>query len=124
MKSFITYTSIIEALTGLGLLLFPVPLIALLFGSPLDGDSGKIVAWIAGAAILSFALLCFYLRNDPSIRKAVTAMLIYNLLLSLIFLYGLLNHKLSGPGAYLVFIFHSIQTILSVVVIQKRVKLS
>lgn len=64
MKSFLTYSAIIESLTGIGLLFFPIPLISLLFGSPLDGESGKIVAWIAGAAILSFAILCYFIRDD------------------------------------------------------------
>ncbi len=70
MKLFIAYTSVIEALTGIGLLLFPVPLISFLFGSPLTGTDGKIVAWIAGAAILSLSLLTWFLRADSGLIKS------------------------------------------------------
>jgi hypothetical protein len=120
MKLFLTYTSILEALTGIGLLLFPVPLISFLFGSPLTGSNGKIVSLIAGAAILSLALLSYLLRNDPSSRKAATILLFYNLLLSIIFLYGILSHELTGPGAWLVLIFHSFQTVICVALLRKK----
>jgi hypothetical protein len=95
MKLFIAYTSVIEVLTGIGLLLFPVPLISFLFGSPLTGTNGKILAWIGGAAILSLALLCWFLRGDAGRSKVVRALMIYNLLLTFIFLYGILNHVLN-----------------------------
>jgi hypothetical protein len=120
MKFFLTYTSILEALTGICLLLFPVPLISLLFGSPLTGSNGKIVSLIAGAAILSLALLSYLLRNDSSSKKAVAILLFYNLLLSIIFIYGILSQDLSGLGAWLVFIFHSFQTIMCFTLIQKK----
>ena len=120
MKLFIAYTSVIEALTGIGLLLFPVPLISFLFGSPLTGSDGKIVAWIAGAAILSLSLLTWFLKADSGISKAGKTLLIYNLLLSLVFLYGILKHILTGPGAWLALSFHIFQTIISIILLQKK----
>jgi O-antigen/teichoic acid export membrane protein len=120
MKAFLVYTSIIEALTGLGLLLIPVPLISFLFGSPLTGQDGKIVSMIAGAAILSLALLCYLLREESTAQKAISILLVYNLLLSLIFLYGIISRALTGPGCWLVLIFHSFQTIVSLSVLRKK----
>jgi len=120
MKLFIAYTSVIEALTGIGLLLFPVPLVSFLFGSPLTGPDGKIVAWIGGAAILSLSLLTWFLRVDAGISKAVKAMLIYNVLVALIFLFGILKHSLTGPGAWLALTFHFFQTIISLILLQKK----
>ena len=120
MKLFVAYTSVIEALTGIGLLLFPVPLISFLFGSPLTEANGKIIALIGGAAILSLALLSWFLRDDPGLLKPVKALLIYNLLLTLIFLYGILNQVLTGAGPWLVLSFHFLQTIVSILLLQKK----
>jgi hypothetical protein len=120
MKTFLTYTSIIEIFTGLGLLCMPVPIIGLLFGSPLNGEDGVIVSRIAGTAILAFAGLCYFLKTDGSAWRVTTALLLYNFLLSLIFGYGIGMHQLMGGGAWLVLLFHSFQTFTAIYILQKK----
>ena len=52
-KFFFTYTGIIEALTGLGLLMVPAKVARLLLGAELRGSLEIILAMVAGAAILT-----------------------------------------------------------------------
>jgi hypothetical protein len=120
IKVFLTYTSIIEALTGIALIAFPTRVVLLLFESPLNGTGGIILTMIAGAAIFSLALGCWLLRESAAAPTMVKVLLCYNFVLTAIVLYGACCYKLKGPGLWLIAWFHFIQIPKSIKLIQKK----
>ena len=74
MKKLLTITAIIEAATGLGLLVAPAVLARLLLGGTLDTPAALTVARVAGAALLSLGVACWLARDDG--RALVIAMLL------------------------------------------------
>jgi hypothetical protein len=72
-------TALAETATGLMLLVTPQRLIALLLGASLDEPAARVVARIAGAALLSLGCACWLARKDgPTHAVLVAAMLLYN----------------------------------------------
>ena len=58
MKKLLTMTAIIEAATGVGLLVAPAVLAQLLLGGSLDTSAALTVARVGGAALLTISLAC------------------------------------------------------------------
>ena len=81
MKLLLNITAILEAVTGLGLLVIPSAVVTLLVGVPLDTPAGLVAGRIAGAALIALAVACWQARNgergSPS-TGVVQAMLFYN----------------------------------------------
>jgi LPXTG-motif cell wall-anchored protein len=119
MKSYLSYTAIIEAITGIGLIFLPVQLLSLIFGSPLTGDNAIMAAMVAGIAILSLASLCWFLRKNENASAVVGVLFFYNLVISIILLYGFISHGLKGPTLWIVIIFHFLQSIIALVLMNR-----
>jgi hypothetical protein len=120
MKKFLTYTAIIEALTGIGLLVIPSKVVSILLESELDGSLEIILSMVAGAAIFSLALGCWFSRVQPAALTMVRAMLFYNFAVATILLYGALGLGFKGPALWLVIIFHYFQTVICILYIKKK----
>jgi len=120
MKSFLAYTAIIEALTGLGLLIFPSRVVRILLETELNGSLEIILSMVAGAAICSLALNCWFSRQHAAALIAVRAMLFYNFAVASILLYGAWGLGFKGFALWLVIIFHFIQTVICIFFINKR----
>jgi hypothetical protein len=118
MKPFLTYTAIIEALTGMGLIFLPARVVSLISGFSLTGGNAIIMSMVAGAAILSVALLSWLSRKDVHALMTVRVLLFYNSVIFVIFLYGAVSHDLKGPVLWLVLIFHFIQTIAAIFIMR------
>jgi hypothetical protein len=81
MKLLLIIAALLEAATGLTLLLMPVVAVSLLLGVPLDTPAGLVAARIAGAALIGLAIACWQARNGGRGSPAtgvVEAMLFYN----------------------------------------------
>jgi hypothetical protein len=96
MKKLLIMTAIIEAATGVGLLVAPAVLAQLLLGGSLDTPTALTVARVGGIALLSISVACWLSRENG--QALVAAILLYN-----VFVVGLLIHaalalSLSGPG--------------------------
>ena len=97
MKPLLLISALIEITTGVGLLVVPALLAPILIGAELDTPAGLAVARVAGAALLSLGIACWFGSRDTQSRAAfgiVVAMLVYNLaaatlLLALRFYLGL-----------------------------------
>jgi predicted MFS family arabinose efflux permease len=66
----------------LALLSLPSTAVVLLLGVPLEAPAAVAAARVAGVALLSLGVVCWFARNDdqsPAARGLVTAMVIYNL---------------------------------------------
>jgi hypothetical protein len=82
MKRLLEVSAIIEIATGIALLVVPSLLASILLGSNLDTAAGLAVARVAGAALVSLALACWFARRDAHSRAClgiIAAMLVYNL---------------------------------------------
>jgi hypothetical protein len=80
-RNLLIVTALVEAATGLTLLLSPSLVAGLLFGVSLDAPAGWIVGRVAGAALLSLAGACWLARDDDPSRARrglIAAMLLYN----------------------------------------------
>ena len=82
MKKLLQVSAIVEIATGVALLAVPALLVRILFGSALDEAAGLAVARVAGAALVSLGLACWFGSRDTHSRAClgiVAAMLVYNL---------------------------------------------
>jgi hypothetical protein len=108
-KLLLSVTGVIEAATGLALLLAPALLIEVLLGAAPDTLVGMTVARVAGAAVLSLAVACWFGREDvagKAARGLVAAMLFYNVAVVAILAFGWVRHGISGIAFWPVIVGH------------------
>jgi len=120
MKSFLTYTAIIEALTGLGLIIVPSKVVLILFETELNSWLEIILSMVAGAAIFSLALACWFFRQQSGAFIVIRAMLFYNFAVASILLYGALGLGFRGPVLWLVVIFHFLQSAICILYMNRK----
>lgn len=106
MKKFISLTAILEGITRIALIFTPNILILFLLGQPPQGPEGSISAMFAGAAILSLAVICWLLRETPTLQKLIGGILFYNFAIIVIALYGMLFYGIVNPGLLFVTFAH------------------
>lgn len=109
MRTLLVVTALLEATTGLALLLSPSLPISILLGSPLDAPAGSIVSRVAGAALLALGVACWVARDDHgrAANGIVTAMLLYNLSAVALLAYAGLGVGLSGIGLWPAVMLHT-----------------
>ena len=115
----IYYSCAIEAVTGVGLIISPVKLVSLIFGSSLTETSGIAVSMVAGVAILSLAFIWWMLRFT-SLNIIFRSLFFYNAILSLILIYILIMYKIEGPVIWIILVFHLLQSLLSAVQLNRK----
>ncbi len=98
MKRLLTLTAILEAGTGLALLVAPSVVARLLLGTTMEAPAALTVARVAGAALLALALACWLARENG--RALVAAMLLYNVVAVAILAHAGLGLALSGIGLW------------------------
>ena len=100
MKLLLTFTAILEGLTGLALVATPSLVIWVLTGTSLDGAAAMTLARITGSALLSLAIACLLSVNNAGGPGMTKAVLIYNMATAVVLLYGAVGYKLSGIGLW------------------------
>jgi len=81
MKRFLALTAIVEAATGLGLILVPAMVVRLLLGAEISGASIPL-GRVAGVALLALGVACWFASAEVQNRAArglSSAMVLYNL---------------------------------------------
>jgi hypothetical protein len=87
LSGLLLITAIIEAATGLALLVTPSVVVELMLGLPLETYAAVTLGHIAGAALLALGVAAGLARGDRqggATRGLVTAIMIYNLGVSVI----------------------------------------
>jgi hypothetical protein len=109
MKNLFIVTALLEALTGLALMVSPALPGLLLVGAALN-TAGGLMARVAGAALLALALACWLARDDGRSRAArglVAAMLLYDAAAAAVLLYASLGLKLFAIGLWPAVVLHA-----------------
>ena len=81
MNRLLTLTALIEAPTGLALLLMPAVVVRLLLGAEISG-AGIPLGRVAGVALFALGVACWLARSDAqscAARGVVSAMALYNI---------------------------------------------
>jgi len=108
-KILLMVCALVEAVTGLALLVMPAAAASLLLGAPLDTATGVVAGRIAGAALLSFAIVCWHVRNGERggvASGAVSAMLVYNAAAAAILVYAGVRLKLQSTLLWPAIVLH------------------
>ena len=101
--------ALVEAAAGLALLVMPGVASSLVLGAPLDTPTGLVVGRIAGAALLSFAIVCWQVSNSERGGVAtgvVSAMLVYNAAAAAILVYAGVRLKLQSTLLWPAILLH------------------
>jgi hypothetical protein len=110
MKRLLKLTAIIEALTGLGLMVVPSVVVQLLLGSPLDTSAAETLGRVAGAALLALGVACWLARNDTYSRTArglVAAILLYNFATVVVLTFAGIGFGLHGIALWPAVVLHA-----------------
>jgi hypothetical protein len=79
MKTLLALTAVIEAVTGLALLVYPPLVVRLLLDAEVAGV-GALIGRVAGAALLAIGVVCWPARNDRGRPSGLlTGVLIYDI---------------------------------------------
>jgi riboflavin transporter FmnP len=112
----------VEAATGIALVLAPSLVLSFLLGAPLDAPVGKVVCRIAGAALLTIGIACWFARNDTRSRATIgliEATLLYDFAVAVILLVARLDMGLSGIALWPAVAFYLGLAITSLVYVGK-----
>ncbi len=120
VKSFFIYTAIIEALTGLGLLVAPALVAKVLLNADLSGSLDVILAMVAGVAICSIALLSWLARNHSADNRSLLPLLLYNIAVSLVLLYAAWSMGYRVLMIWAVIIFHLFQSVMCAFLLKEK----
>ena len=114
MNRLLTLASVIEATTGLALIAVPAVVVRLLLGGEISG-AGIPLGRVAGFGLLSLGVACWPGR-DPvgATATALRAMLTYNWLATLYFLYLGIGREWVGPLLWPAVALHAILSLLLV----------
>ena len=109
-NSLLIVTAVLEAATGLALLVLPSLLLKLLLGVDQAALEAIFIARVAGAALLAIGVTCYLARNDkqsPAQTGVITGALIYNVAIALLLVYGGIVLAMTGIALWPVVVLHT-----------------
>lgn len=112
MKKLLNVAAVIEAATGLALMIYPPLVTRLLLGDDVSG-AGMALGRVAGFALLGLGLACWPRLDSASANTpALRALLTYNLLATLYLAYLGIGGRLVGSLLWPAVVIHAVLTIL------------
>ena len=112
--SLFTVTAVVEAATGLALLIVPAEVVRVLLGGSFEAPAGQVVARVAGAALLALALANWRARSDERSSAAagvVAAMLLYNTVTAAVLAYAGYSLRMRGIGLWPAVVLHVVMAV-------------
>ena len=109
MKLLLIFSAVVEAATGLALLVMPTVAVSMLLGVPLDTPAGLVAGRIAGAALVALAIACWQVRSGERGSPAtgvVEAMLFYNFAAAMVLVYAGIRLELRSALLWPAIVLH------------------
>jgi hypothetical protein len=109
-KTLLQVSAAVEIGAGAALMLAPSAFVGLLVGGTLDSATALSVARLAGAALVTIGLICWFAGRDSASRAAagvVASLVFYNAAAVGVLLYARLELGLSGPGIWPAIVLHA-----------------
>lgn len=107
-RALLSITAVVEAATGLALLLAPSLLVEALLGAPPDMPVGVTVSRVAGGALLALGFACWNARSDATANGLVASMLLYNVSTIAVLLLAGTRHMIAGTAFWPVIVAHAV----------------
>jgi hypothetical protein len=120
MKFFLSFTAVIEAFTGIGLVFFPGWLVSFLLQKKFDETGGIIVAMVAGGAIISLATGSGLFKQNEAALTFSKVLLIYNFTIVVIVLFVTSYFKFISIPLLLIGGFHLLQSVWGLNLLLRR----
>ena len=123
MKTLLITKSVVEVLSGLGMLLVPSTVVSLALGVPLGTVWRIALARFAGVILLAVGIACWVERNHSESRGAIgliVALLVYDVSVVVLLLLARLGEHLSGVALWPVVFLHSGLASMVVILSQKE----
>ena len=121
MKRLLRLTAIIEAPTGLALMVVPSVVVRLLLGAEISGASIPL-GHVAGVALLALGVACWLAQHDEQSRAAsglVAAMLLYNVAVAAVLAFAGIGLKLHGVVLWSAVIVHAAMAVWCVACLRR-----
>jgi hypothetical protein len=109
MKALLTAIAVAELATGVGLLLAPSTVAALLLGHPLGSGVPLVVGRVAGLALVAIGLICWLEKTSNrggSPTGLLIGLLIYNGAVPVLLVHSYLVYGIGGIGLWPVVVLH------------------
>ena len=120
-KSLLIVTALIEAGTGIALLVAPSLTVELLLGAGLSSPQSLVLGRVTGAALISIGIACWLARKAGAVATGlVTGMLIYNVAVPVLLLYAAIVFGMHGILLWPVSILHLMLAIWCVACLRSR----
>ena len=107
-RSLLTVTAVLEAATGLALMIAPSFVVVQLLGEPLTSTASILLARIAGAALFAIGLVCWLDRGASRSTGLLVGLLAYNLAVPVLLTHAALAARVGGPGLWPAVAVHSL----------------
>lgn len=95
-QTLLSYTAILEILTGIGLIVAPALLIHILLGAEINDPVVFTISRVGGSAILSLGVTCWLAKKDPqsaALKALISGMLLYNMAVFITLAYSVVTYK-------------------------------
>ncbi len=123
IKSLLIVTALIEAATGIALLVAPSVIVELLLGAGLSSPQSLVLGRIAGAALISISVACWQARkserNDTQIGL-LAGLLVYNIAVPALLIYAAIAPGLHGIALWPASILHVMLAIWCLACLRSR----
>jgi hypothetical protein len=120
LKTLLKVTFVFEAATGLGLLFAPAQVVSILLNSSLVEPSGILLGRLAGAALISIAIMCWMYSYKEHAGGVVKALLFYNVAAAALLVYAL-SGGFAGLPLWAVTLLHAGMAVWCVTLLQKNI---
>jgi hypothetical protein len=108
IKSLLIVTALIEAATGIALLVAPSIIVELLLGEGLTSPQSLALGRITGAALVSIGVACWLARKAGAVMSGlVVGMLIYNVAVPVLLIYAAIAVGMHGIALWPASILHA-----------------
>ena len=123
-RTLLVFTSFLEILTGIGLLLAPGMLIRILLGAEVNDPIVFTIARVGGSAILSVGIICWLARNgsqSPALKALTSGLLVYNVAVFATLAYSAVSYKMT-PALIAALVVHGALAVFCISSLQKSGK--